>query len=157
MQRLFTHDAAAAALSELSRLVARGALFYIGCCGGSMMSGLYFSPARRFSMLDVFHGVSIGVDDASYDIVLAPHINLTSKSACLVYATELDVQVAAFICTKSGVWKFGDIVIALQHELLGFLKDPIRRISITAGLATAPVVACAPWGREEEASVKAQS
>ena len=134
LQRLLADDSAAAALSELSRLVSRGALFYIGCCGGSMMAGRHFSPKRGFSMLDVLHGVSIGMEDEAHEAVLEPHINLTPKAAVLVYATERDVEVAAFICTKCGTYKYQDVVVAMRHKLLGFLRDPARRGSITAGL-----------------------
>ena len=100
MAALWHNAAAIAARTELSRLVASGRMFYIGCCGGSMMTGRYFTPTRKYSMLDLFQGVSEGVDDEDNSKALSPHVNLTGRLGCFIHVSHIEMQVCGFICAK---------------------------------------------------------
>ena len=119
---LFRDPIAGRMLEKLAQLIRDGKILFIGNCGGSMYSGLYFSPERDFKRMNLFGGLSIGVNDADNDKALSPHFNIGSKFAALVYVTPQEVCGTAFVGTKSGVSKFHEITEELTAALQSHLE-----------------------------------
>ena len=51
----------------------------------------------QYSMLDLFQGVSVGVDDEDYSEALSPHVNLTGRLGCFIHVSHIEMQVCGFI------------------------------------------------------------
>ncbi len=86
-----------------------------------MYAGQYFSVDRNFQCMDLFRGLSIGVNDKANEDALRPHVNLEPKFAALVYVAPEEVCAAGFVCTKSGVWLHRDSAAKLQADLQSHL------------------------------------
>ena len=113
-----------------------------------MMAGRFFAPPKCSNshptvLLDIFYGLSIGVDDEHNKKTLKPHVYLTSKVATLICASpsstnskpqSAEIQVCAFICTKSGVLKYADQAVSLERDLSKALHNARRKQMIMAAL-----------------------
>ena len=132
---LFRHHVAGRMLERLAELIRDGTIFYIGCCGGSMYPGRYFSVDRNFQCMDLFGGLSIGVSDKANENALRPHVNLEPKFAALVYVAPEEVCAAGFVCTKSGVCVHHDSAVKLQADL----QSHLERVFLSGDAALSPV------------------
>ena len=99
-----------------------------------MMTGRYFTPTRKYSMLDLFQGVSVGVDDEDYSEALSPHVNLTGRLGCFIHVSHIEMQVCGFICTKKGTELYKDEAAALTKKFQAFLSNSRRAALMRARL-----------------------